>query len=293
MSRPDHPYRAAAWMGGAIVAFTALSAAARQLLEHLSTIELLAWRSVIGLALLSLVLAGQGRLPSALRTAQPWRHLGRNLVHFAGQNLWFFAITVISLAEVVALEFTTALWVALLAPLVLGERMTPARAAAALLGFAGVLIVVRPGFAPFSAGHWAALIAAFSYAVVALFTRNITRTDRPETLLFWMLASQSVMALGIAFSQRGLPVPQGGDIWLTLIVATTGLIAPFCLTSAFANAPAIIVQPMDFLRLPLTALAGFAFFGQPFSAWVFIGGALIVGANLLNLRPSREAPPVP
>jgi drug/metabolite transporter (DMT)-like permease len=97
-----------------------------------------------------------GRLPRAAHGAR--RPRGRNVIHFAGQNLWFYALTVLPLAQVFALEFTSPLWVILLAPLFLGERLTARALLAGLIGFAGVLVVARPDFGNLHPGLIAAAL---------------------------------------------------------------------------------------------------------------------------------------
>ncbi|MFN6979688.1 MAG: DMT family transporter, partial [Gemmobacter sp.] len=149
----SRPLLAFAWMLVAIASFTLMAVAGRAVQAELTTFQLMAWRSLIGLGIVcALILAGR-RGFAQVRTRVPMLHLGRNLFHFTGQNLWFYGIMAIPLSQLVALEFTLPIWVALLAPLMLGERMTAAKLIAALVCFAGVLIVARPGVQAVGPGH--------------------------------------------------------------------------------------------------------------------------------------------
>lgn len=128
------PLKAALWMSGAIFSFTAMAIAAREINHTHDSFEIMAARSLIGLVLVVVIgaISGQAR---RISTARLSGHFWRNLVHFTAQNLWFWALTVIPLAQVFALEFTSPIWVILLSPLLLGERLTLPKLAAAGLGF--------------------------------------------------------------------------------------------------------------------------------------------------------------
>ncbi len=285
----SRPLLAFAWMLGAIASFTLMAVAGRAVQAELSTFQLMAWRSLIGLAIVCALIAAGGRGFAQIRTAQPMSHVWRNLWHFTGQNLWFYGIVAIPLSQLVALEFTLPIWVALLAPLMLGERLTPARLAAAMVCFAGVLIVARPGVQPLALGHAAGLAAAVCFALNVIYTRRIMAQDTVLCVLFWMTVTQFVMGAAIGFA-GGIAWPSAA-IWPWLIVVgITGLSAHFALTSALGHAPASVVAPMEFLRLPIIALVGMAVYGEPLDAFVFIGAAVIFAGNWMNLRSARPLP---
>lgn len=276
--------RAATWMLGAIFSFSAMAIAGRAVSFELDTFELMLYRSLIGVAvvLAAARLAGQ---VGAIRRRRMGLHLVRNIFHFTGQNLWFFAITAIPLAQVFALEFTSPVWVALAAPLVLGERLTRTRLIAALVGFVGILIVARPGAAEIGPGQIAAALAALGFAGSALFTRRLTRTENVLSILFWLTVMQVVLGLLCAGIDGKIAWPSAVSWpWLVLI-GCAGLSAHFCLTTALSLAPAAVVMPIDFLRLPVIALVGWIIYSEPLDPWILAGGAVILGANWLNVRP--------
>ncbi|MBK0397724.1 DMT family transporter [Limibaculum sp. M0105] len=286
LSGPSRPLAAAGWMVGAIISFGAMAIAGRELSAELDTFEIMAYRSAIGLPIITaMLLATYG--PAGMRTRQPGAHLTRNVIHFAAQNFWFFGIATIPLAQLVAIEFTNPIWVALFAPLLLGERMTRAGMIAAALGFAGVLIVTRPGLAPLGPGHAAALAAAIGFALTNIWTKRLSRMDGTLNILFWMTLSQMLMGIACALP-GGITVPSTALAPWVLFVGICGLTAHFSLTRALFAAPATVVAPMEFMRLPAIAIAAALIYGEPLEIAVFVGAALILAGNLVNLRGARR-----
>lgn len=285
MSRESHPIKAALWMSGALLGFSSMAVAGRALADSLDTFEILGYRSFFGLLIVLAVGITQGRLAEFRPAALPL-HLGRNIGHFAGQNLWLFALTLIPMAQLFALEFSYPILVGLGATLFLGERMTPLRASTALMGFAGILIVSRPfGGEGLSIGLLAAMACAFGFAASALFTKKLTLTERVSVLsiMFWMTAMQLVFGILCAGFDGDVAVPSLLDLPWVLVVALSGLGAHFCLTTALSLAPASIVTPIDFLRLPIIAIIGALFYAEAIDFYVFLGAAIIFSANYLNI----------
>jgi uncharacterized membrane protein len=128
-----------------------MAVAGREIQTELNTFELMATARLSVLSSSASLIAVSKHGFAQVKTKKPGLHVLRNLFHFTGQNLWFYGITVIPLAQLVALEFSSPIWVALLAPLMLGESMTRAKFIGAMIGFIGVLVVARPGFAPLEA----------------------------------------------------------------------------------------------------------------------------------------------
>lgn len=285
---PSSPLIAALWMSGAIVSFASMAVAGREIHAELNTFELMAYRSVIGLVIVCVVIAFSRQGFGQVKTAKPGLHVLRNLFHFAGQNLWFYGVAVIPLAQLVALEFSNPLWVAMLAPLMLGETMTRARMIGALIGFLGVLVVARPGFAPLEAGHFAGLGAAIGFAMNTIFTKKLMRTDTTLCVLFWMTASQTVMGFALAAPGGVTMFSLSMTPWI-IVVGIAGLTAHYCLTSALGHAPASVVAPMEFVRLPVIATLGMLVYGEPLEVVVFVGGAIILAGNLYNIRAERRS----
>jgi len=280
---------AAAWMTGAIASFSLLAVAGREVSPALDTFEIMLFRSAMGLVLVTATLTAQGRLGEARPRRFPL-HVMRNLIHFAGQNLWFYALTVLPLAQVFALEFTSPLWVLLLAPLFLGERLTGRGLLAGLIGFAGVLLVARPEFGNLHPGLIAAALCAVCFAVTSMLTKRLTQSQPVISILFWLNAMQLVFAAVIVSWDGEVPVPTPAQAPWLLLIGVAGLAAHWCLTSALDAAPASKVMPMDFARLPVIAVVGWAAYGEALDPLVFLGAALILGGNLLGLRRNDRSP---
>jgi drug/metabolite transporter (DMT)-like permease len=280
--------RAAAWMTGSIVSFSAMAIAGRMVTDRHDTFEILAYRSILGLVIVVATATALGQL-HRIRARRLHAHAFRNAVHFTGQSLWFYAIATIPLAQVIALEFTSPLWVVLLSPLFLGERLTGARVVASLIGLGGVMAVAQPDFARVDPGIAAAAAAAIFFAATAIITKRLTRREDIVTILFWLVVFQSVFGLALAGWDGHLTLPDAQSLpWLALIGAA-GLSAHFCLTSALALAPASQVMPIDFARLPLLALLAALLFDEPLTLGLALGALMILAANWISLRSAAKA----
>lgn len=286
----SQPAQAAVWMIGAIVSFTAMAVAGRALAGQHDTFEIMTYRSIIGLVLVVAVAYGTGTL-GQINGRRLELHGLRNVCHFVGQNLWFFAVGAgtIPLSQVFALEFTTPIWAMILAAVFLAEPLTRVRVLAAALGFAGALIVVEPwasdgGTTAFSPALLAAALAAIGFAGAAICTRALVRTESITCVLFYLTLMQAGLGIVTAAYDGAVTLPTLSTLpWLAL-VAVCGLVAHFCLTKALSLAPASVVMPIDFVRLPLIALVGAAFYGEGLEWVILMGGALIFAANFINIR---------
>ena len=288
MNKED-PIAAAFWMIGAIFAFTAMAIAGRALADVHDTFEIMTFRSLVGIIIVVAVGKFAGTLHE-IRMRRLGLHFLRNISHFIGQNLWFFAITAAPLAQVFALEFTTPLWGMLLAAVFLREKLTAYQVTLAVIGFAGVLIVTEPGDGfVFSTGLMAAGIAAIGFAGAAICTRALTRTKSITCILFFLTAIQGGFGLITMLYDGAFTLPTIATLpWLTL-VGCAGLLAHFCITKALSMASASVVMPIDFARLPIIAMVGMVFYDEPLSWAVFIGAAVIFLANYLNIRANTAS----
>ena len=274
--------KAALWMLGAIASFSAMAVAGREVSQWLDTFEIMTYRSLVGIVVLWVILTLTGQWRQVTRRSIS-THVVRNAAHFTGQNLWFYAMTSIPLAQVFALEFTSPIWVVLLSPLILGEPLTRLRLMSVLVGFVGILIVARPSPDTISPGLIAAASSAVFFALSVMYTRLLTRTETVLCIMFWLTLMQA--AFGIIFSawDGDMVAPSAQTLpWLVLI-GLAGLLAHYCLTSALAIAPATVVLPIDFVRLPTIAIVGMLLYGEALDAWVFVGATVIFAANYANI----------
>ena len=280
--------QAALWMIGAITSFTLMAIAGRAVSVELDTFEIMLFRSLTGIAIVVGIAAYTGALSNIGRN-RLGLHATRNICHFAGQNLWFYAITVIPLAQVFALEFTTPIWVILLSPLLLKERMTAIRLLCAGIGFVGILMVARPDPTNLNFGLFAAAGCSVFFALTAIFTRKLTRTETITTILFYLTVMQAVFGLICAGIDGDIALPSTAALPWVLLIGCAGLLAHFCLTKALSIAPASVVMPIDFVRLPTIAVVGMLLYDEPLEIWIFAGAALIFAANYINITQASRS----
>ncbi len=274
--------RAALWMLGAIFSFTTMAIAGRELSADFDTFEIMMYRSAIGLLIVSVAAYATGAYRQ-IGTGKWGTHLVRNIFHFAGQNLWFYAVTVVPLAQVFALEFTSPLWVIVLSPLLLGERLTFVRSIAALMGFIGILIVARPDMASLNAGILAAASCAVFFALTYVFTKHLTRTESITAIMFYLTFLQLIFGLITAGYDGDIMTPSLSNLPLLALVGCCGVLAHFCITKALTIAPATVVAPLDFARLPIIAIAAMLIYNEAIDVWVIVGAVVIFAGNYLNI----------
>ena len=278
------PVRAAFWMSGALLSFMAMAVSGRELSASFETYHILFYRSVIGVFLIGAIIAWKGT--HLLKTEHLMRHGLRNLAHYAGQYGWFYGLAYISLAEVIAIEFTTPVWTALFAFFLLGERLSPARVMALVLGLTGLIMILRPASEGLNPAAFAVLAGAIGYAFSYIQTKALSATDAPLTILFYMTLMQ--LPFGMVPSVLNWKSP--GWEWMPwiLLVGVTAMSAHYCMTRAFKLADATVVVPMDFLRLPLIMCVGYLLYQESVDIWVLAGAAVMFSGNLVNVRAEQK-----
>jgi drug/metabolite transporter (DMT)-like permease len=271
-------------MVGALLSFSAMAVSIRQLANaHLSIFEILAIRSGIALLILSTMLVMRPDLRVHVRPRRMGLNFFRNTVHYASQYAWSLSLTMLPLAMVFALEFTMPAWTALLAVWLLHEKMTPSRLGVVVLGLVGVLVILRPGVASFNPAAFLVLAAAFGYAITMITTKQLTMTETTFGIIFWM----AVIQLPISLIGSDLTVflhLEARHILPAIGVGIAGLTSHYCLSNAFRSGDATLVVPLDFMRIPLIAVVGWAFYGERLDIFVLLGALIIVAGVLWNLR---------
>jgi drug/metabolite transporter (DMT)-like permease len=272
--------RAAGWMAGWLTLMIVIAVAGREAARELSVFQIMLMRSVLGMAMLWPLVHAAGGL-AAMRTARLPQHALRNTIHYAAQYGWFLALTLIPLAQVVSIEFTMPIWSAALAVVFLGERMNARKWLAIVLGLVGVAVIVRPRAGELDVGQLIALAAALGFAVSVILVKSLTRTDAAVAISFWMLVVQSAIGLIPALMVWQWPSPHTWG-WV-VVVAFCGTYSHYCFARAMQHADATVVVPMDFLRVPLTALVGWWAYAEGLDLFTVLGVALILAGNVLNL----------
>jgi drug/metabolite transporter (DMT)-like permease len=283
---PSKPI-AALWMAGWLALMLVMVVAGREATREMNVFELMEIRSVIGFFLLLPFVHRNGGF-ATMKTRRLPQHIGRNLVHYAAQLGWFFALTLIPIGQVVAIEFTMPIWTAILAASFLGERITSWKLFAILLGIVGVIIIVRPATGEVNPGQLIALAAAVGFGISMALVKSLTRTESALAVIFWMIVVQGVAGF---IPTLYLWVWPSAHVWFWVtVIALCGTFSHYCLASAMRYADATIVVPMDFLRVPLTATVGWLVYSERLDLYTVFGAALILTGNLLNLKPNAPVP---
>jgi drug/metabolite transporter (DMT)-like permease len=273
------------WMSCTVLSFCAMAIAARQLLRHLGTFEILFFRTGVSL-LIVLVFALRTGI-ATLKTRRIGLHLWRNGVHIGGQASWVYAIGALPLAMVFAIEFTAPIWTAVLAVPVLGEHMNRGRVVMLLMGLAGVLVILRPGAGVFQPASLVMLFGALCFAIQFIGTKQLSTTESPMAVLFWMSVIQTPVCLAAALP--GWVAPGIEDLPWILGIGVGSFTAHYCMTRAMKLADAMVIVPVDFFRLPLIAVVGAVFYAEPFDPAVILGAAMIIAGVWFSLARERAA----
>ncbi|MEZ5649796.1 MAG: DMT family transporter [Burkholderiaceae bacterium] len=276
--------RAMLWSVGAGLSFSVLNAIMRQMATELDPMQTQFLRYFFGMvAMLPIMLRrGLGKYRPNSMSGQVWR----GVVHTLGLVLWFTALPHLSLAYMTAIGFTTPIFIMLGAAWFFGERMVAARWAAALTGFAGVLIVVWPKLA--GGELLFAIIMLASAPVFAssfLLTKALTRRDGPSVIVAWQAITITCLSLPLALPFWQWPQPAQW-FWFA-IGGVLGSLGHYCLTRSFVNADISATQPVRFLDLVWAALLGYLVFNDVPVVTTLIGGCVILAATVWIAR--REA----
>jgi drug/metabolite transporter (DMT)-like permease len=274
-------------MAGWLTQLVIVAVAGREATRELNVFQIMELRSVIGFLMLYPLVRGNGGL-AAMKTSRPLQHIGRNLVHYAGQLGWFFALTLIPIGQVVAIEFTMPIWTAVLAASFLGERMTLSKISAIVLGIIGVVVIVRPATGEINPGQLIALAAAVGFGISVTMMKSLTRTETTLAIVFWMTVIQGAAGFLPSIYLWAWP---SAYVWgWIVVIAFCGTFSHFCMARAMLYADATVVIPMDFLRVPLTAAAGWLIYGERLDMLTALGATLILAGNLLNLKKAEPVP---
>ena len=268
-------------MTGWLALMLIVAIAGRETTRELNVFQIMEARSVLGFFMLYPLIRLSGGF-EAMKTSRPLQHVARNLIHYAAQLGWFFALTLIPLGQVVAIEFTMPIWTAILAASFLGERMTIWKISAIVLGVVGVVVIVRPAAGEINPGQLIALGAAVGFGISVAMMKSLTRTEMTLAIIFWMLVIQS--AAGFFPSLYVWRSPSAYAWGWLVVIAFCGTFSHYCMARAMLYADATVVLPMDFLRVPLAAAAGWLIYSERLDMFTLLGAALILTGNLLNLR---------
>lgn len=283
-----HPLRGVALMVMAVLCFALLDATSKHLSQTFY-VPLLVWARYTVHCLLMIVLLGPRHGTSLVATRQPGAQILRALLLVAVTGFAMAAFRVMPLAETTAMIFITPILVALLAGPFLNERVGAAHWLAALAGFAGTLLIARPGGTLPTDGIVYILIAAVCYAIYQIQTRRMAATERPLTMVFYTaLVGTTTMSLALPWIWGG-PTPTPVEAAMICSLAIYGGIGHFLLTHAFRHAPASTLAPFLYAQLIWASLLGWLFYDQWPDGPSIAGMLAIVGSGIAVALAERGA----
>ncbi len=261
-----------------------MAVAARELSDTINPFQIVFLRTIVAFSVVVVLVFRAA--PGAISIRRPRLHIFRNVVHYFGNLTWIIGVGLIPLAQVFALEFTIPIWVAMMAVFFLKEKMTVGKLVAIVLGFIGVLIVLRPGLVAIESGSISVLIASLAFAVAFVTAKSLSRDNTPLAILFWMFALQlPISAIGGIYVWS---TPEWVDLPWILWIGVTASTAHYSMVRALALADVTVILPIDFIRMPMIAVIGFFFYAEPFSIWIFLGAVLIFAGNYYNIHRERR-----
>ncbi|MEM7343117.1 MAG: DMT family transporter, partial [Chloroflexota bacterium] len=262
-------------------------------------------RSIFALFLILLLAKFEGGF-QLLKTQQPLWQLGRGFLLFLAYTTYYLALAALPLGDVIALFFSSPLFVTALSIPMLGEWVGWRRWAAVVVGFVGVIIVLRPGLGIIEPAAILALFASLFYSFTVILTRHVGKTDSGTSMVFYStlvyIACSAVIGVSIGFREfpindhpslqfllRPWTTPASFDLMLIALVAGTFTIGFYCLSQAYRFAPPALIAPFEYLSLPLGILLGYLIWGDVPDIYMIVGTIFIIGSGLYVLK--RAAPP--
>lgn len=292
---PSAPPMRAAWlMLGSTLAFGMMALAIRYATAYVPTPEVAFFRNAFGLLALLPMLLRPGRAP--LKTQQLPRYLLRSAIGLASMLCGFWALGHLPMAQAVSLSYSTPLFVTIAAVLWLGETVRARRWAAVVIGFIGVLVIVRPGASGFTPGSLVAVAAAVLSSLVAIQIKQLTRVDSADTVVFYTYVFWVPLSLVPALFAWVWP---SGIAWLWLVATgVMGTLGQLLWTRALRLGEVSALTPISFMQLPLVSVFAWLLFGEALDRWTVIGALIILGSNayiahreaVLSRRAASEAP---
>ncbi len=282
--------RGGLWMASAAGSFTIMTALIREVATDVHPIEIAFFRTLTNLLLMMpYVIRTRG---VGLKTNNHKIFAFRGLCGFTFLMTYFQGAALIPVDLSQALIFTSPLWGTLLAVFFLGETVRAPRVLALITGFAGALVILRPGVAEVSLGALLVLAGALANATSNTIVKFATRSDHPDTVVFYLMVYVTPMTFVPALFVWTWPTL--GQLLLLLGVGVFATLNQRFLSRAFATADATIVLPFGFTRLPFAAIIGFLVFAELPDIWVWVGGTIIFAASVYithhEIRAARRRP---
>jgi drug/metabolite transporter (DMT)-like permease len=274
------PYRAVFWFLCAATSFILMMAVARLLAGEVHLLVMIFWRALFGVMFMLPWLMRRGI--SAMRSQKVGYHGLRTLINYGGLVCTFYAVTMLPLADITAISFIRPIIATLLAIAILGEASYGRRWIAIAVGLCGATIIIRPGLETLNPGVFLVLGMVLAGSFIAILARYLVQHDQPDTLAMYMVSFLTVLSLGPALVIW--TTPSWEQFQYLLVIGLLGTCSQRALARAFQAADASVVVSFDYLRLPIAAVVGFAFFAEVPDMWVWAGAAVICVSSILLAR---------
>ena len=256
---------------GATLFGSSMGAGVKFLSDDLHPIIICFWRCLMGLILITPFIARNNF--KSLKTSNMRLQIFRAAINILSMICWFSAIGMMHFEKATALGFTTPLFTTILAVIVLGEVIRFHRTAALLLGFIGILIIIRPGYMPFEFGILLMLIASFSFSFVLIFVKKLSATDSSLTIIFYHLLYMTPTFFILSlFYWENISLNQ---LMVFIFMGASGLLSHWCLAQAFKLSDTTFVMPLQFTKLIWASLIGLFIFSEKPDIWTWVGGIII------------------
>jgi len=285
LSQDAHERRAhltgIALMCGALACFACLDTMAKLLNHYMDTLQVV-WARYTGALIVALAISNPFARPSLMKTARPGLQVGRSVLLLFSTLLNFFALRWLQLDQAMAIVFSTPFFIAILSGPVLGEWVGWRRWSAISLGFAGVLLVARPGFGGIHPAALISLAAAVFLAGYSISTRMLSRTDSNETTLFYsnlVGAAAMLPVLPFVWTTPSNPVV----ILVMTVCGVFGTVGHYLLIIAHRMTPPAVLAPFIYTQIVWATLLGYLVFGDEPSRWTVAGAAIVVASGLYIL----------
>ncbi len=271
-------------MAVACMLFGAMHVGVRHVTQTIHPFEAAFFRNLFGLLVLAPSFITHGWRP--LRTRRFGLHCVRAVLNVVAMLAFFYALSVTPVVLVTALAFTAPLFTSVLAVLLLGERIRARRLTAIVVGFAGALLIIRPGVQPFEPGPALVLASAAVWGYVVVLIKSLSRTDSAVTITAYMVLLMTPMTLVCALFVWTWP--SGGEVAVLAGIGIAGTLAQMCMTQSLRLAETMVVLPFDFTKLVWGALFAWLLFGELIDTWTLLGALVIFSGGLYVAYRERQ-----
>ena len=273
-----------AWMLGASLFFALTLVTVRELTQTMSVFTLVFIRCVFGILVLVPWLLRNGR--SALKTTRWKVYAIRAVATYSGMVTFFYGLKVVELADANAIQFTGPFFTVILLQVFIGERVGFDRWIAICFGFAGTMLVIKPGFGVFVPAMLGIVYTAFAYGASNAATRALSTTEDKNAVVFYMFAMMLPLSIGPAILDWTTPTL--ADLPLLGFFLFIGYFSIHCVTRAYVHAPAAPLTPAYYIQLPMVSAMAYALYGEVPDALTWVGAAVICMSGYWVARGARK-----